>query len=239
MWDTVGRSTVLRHGRPAAHWTLLVPWAAVAALLPTLLGWIPGFTASDTTAAVIASAVTAFVAVAIVSLTSFTAKSSSDSAGDELLFIAALASAGAAAIHFSVIRMHFDEYTLYGVFFVLSGIAQLVWPIWLLLRRWEPLLILGAIGNAAIVALWILDRVGAMPIGPDAKDPSPFGLGDGIASGFEVLLVVTCLVALVRGRGRALGARANLALTFGAAGLTTLALLSVLGAASSVLPPAM
>jgi hypothetical protein len=177
--------------------------------------------------------------VAIVSLTSFMAKSSSDSAGDELLFIAALASAGAAAIHFSVIRMHFDEYTLYGVFFVLSGIAQLVWPIWLLLRRWEPLLILGAIGNAAIVALWILDRVGALPIGPDAKDPSPFGLGDGIASGFEVLLVVTCLVALVRGRGRALGARANLALTFGAAGLTTLALLSVLGAASSVLPPAM
>ena|SRR5690349_20835163 len=234
MQDTVDRSTVLRHGRPAARLALLVPWAVVAALLPTLLAWTPGFTASNAAAAVIASAITAFVAVGIVTLTTL-----SDSAGDESLFIAALASAGAAAIHFAVIRMHFDEYTLYGVFFVLSGIAQLVWPIWLLLRRWQPLLVIGAIGNAAIVALWILDRVGAMPIGPDAKEPSPFGLGDSIASGLEVVLVVTCLVVLVRGGGRELGARANLALTVGAAGLTTLALLSVLGAASSVLPPAM
>ncbi|HJQ50437.1 MAG TPA: hypothetical protein VJ838_07995, partial [Gaiellaceae bacterium] len=198
MQDTVGRSTVMRHGRPAAQWTRILPWVAVAALLPTLLGWTPGFTASDTAAAVIASAVVAFVAVAIVSLTSFVAKTSSNSASDELLYLAALASAGAAAIHFAVIKMHFDEYALYGVFFVLSGIAQLVWPIWLLLRRWEPLLVLGAIGNSAIVALWILDRAGAMPIGPDSKEPSPFGLGDGVASGFEVLLVVTCLFLLVR-----------------------------------------
>jgi hypothetical protein len=158
---------------------------------------------------------------------------------DSPLFTAALASAGAAAVHFAVVKMHFGEYTLYGVFFVFSGLAQLVWPIWLLLGRPQPLLVLGAIGNSAIVALWIVDRVGAMPIGPDAKEPARFGLGDSIASGFEVLLVLACIVALVRGPGRPLGPRGRLALRLGVAGPTTLALLSVLGVAPSVLPPTM
>jgi hypothetical protein len=62
------------------------------------------------------------------------------SAGDSL---AALASAGAAAIHLAVAKPHFDEYTLFGVFFVGSGLAQLAWPIWLLFRRRQPLLVLG------------------------------------------------------------------------------------------------
>jgi len=214
---------------------VLAFWGVGAGLSPVLLASTPGFTASDTAAAVTASAVVAVVAVAIAPLTRLVCATPPD----RLLFTAALASAGAAAIHFAVIKMHFDEYTLYGVFFVVGGIAQLVWPIWLLVRRRQPLLVLGAIGNAAIVVLWIVDRVGAMPIGPDANETSPFGLGDSIASGLEVLLVVACIGALVRGRVRLLGARTGLALTLGAAGLTTLALLSVLGAAPSVLPPAM
>jgi hypothetical protein len=235
-----GRSTVVRRSRPANpavrdRVLLLVPWSVVAGLSSVLLAWTPGFAASDTGAAVTASAVVAIVAVAIAPLTRLVGGVMTDT----LLFTAALASAGAAAIHFAVIRMHFDEYTLYGAFFAVSGIAQLVWPVWLLLRRWEPLLVLGAVGNSAIVALWILDRVGAMPIGPDANEASPIGLGDSIASGFEVLIAVACMVALVRDRGRLLRAPAGLGLTLGAAGLTTLALLSVLGTAPSVLAPAM
>jgi hypothetical protein len=69
--------------------------------------------------------------------------------------------------------MHFAEYTLYGLFFVLSGIAQLVWPIWLLFRRWWPLFALGAIGNGLIVALWVIDRVrlGATRAGREKAAP--------------------------------------------------------------------
>ena len=152
----------------------VAPVAVVAALLPAILPLAPGFSTSDTLAAVIASAITAGGAIVIVPLANRAGVALSGSgAGDSLLFVAALASAGAAAIHFSVVKMHFDEYTLYGLFFVGSGIAQLVWPIWLLLRRWTPLFVLGAIGNAAIVALWIVDRTGAVPIGPDAHKPPP------------------------------------------------------------------
>ena len=106
-------------------------------------------------------------------------------------------------------------------------------------RRWTPLFVLGAIGNAAIVALWLVDRMGAVPIGPDAHKPPPYGLGDGIASGFETVLVICCIAALLRRREQPLRVRTNLVLTLGAAALTTLAFLSVLGIAPSVLPPSM
>jgi hypothetical protein len=134
--------------------------------------------------------------------------------------------------------MHFEQYTLFGVFFVGSGIAQLVWPVWVLLRRWPPLLVLGALGNAAIVALWAVDRVWGLPLGPDPWKPDPWGFGDSVASGFEVLLVFACITALARGAGAPLRRMTNFALTLAAAALTALALLSVLGVGSSILPTA-
>lgn len=217
-----------------------VPPAVLTALASTVLWWTPGFSAANTEAAIIASAVAALLAVWIIPLINRLARPLPRSgADDRLLYAAALASAGAAAVHFAVIGMHFAEYTLYGVFFVVSAIAQLVWPVWLLVRCWRPLLVVGALGNAAIIATWIIDRSGPMPIGPDATEPPPYGLGDGITSGFEVLLVICCIAALLRRQGSRLRLGANLALTFGTAALTTLAFLSVLGVAPSVLPPSM
>ena len=219
--------------------SILAPPAVVAAAAPLALGWTPGFSASDTGAAIVASAIAALLAVSIVPLADRVgAALRASGAGDRLLFVAALASAGAAAIHFAVIKMHFEEYTLYGVFFVLSGVGQLVWPIWVLMRRWVPLLVLGALGNGAIVALWLVDRAGWAPLGPDATKPPPFGLGDGVASGLELLLVAACVTALLRGPGRRLRPGANIGLTLAAAALTALALLSVLDVAPSILPPA-
>lgn len=40
-----------------------------------------------------------------------------------------------------------------------------MWPLWLLLRRWRRLLLLGAVGNALIVALWGVDRIWGLPFG--------------------------------------------------------------------------
>jgi len=236
-WAEAATVERLEPGRAQQHTRLhvLAPAAALSAVAPTVLWWTPGFSAANTTAAVLASLVAALIAVSIVPLANRLAIPHAN----PLLFIAALASAGAAAIHFQVIGMHFDEYALYGVFFVVSAIAQLVWAIWLILRPWPPLLVLGALGNAAIVALWIGDRVGAVPIGPDATEPPPFGLGDGIASGFEILLVVCCVVVLRRGTRRPFGRGMIVALTLSTVALTTLGFLSVLAVASSVLPPAM
>jgi hypothetical protein len=186
----------------------------------------------------VAAGVTAAVALAWVPLGERLARGLPGAgAGDRLVYLAALASAGAAAIHLAVAKPHFDEYTLFGVFFVGSGLAQLAWPIWLLFRRWQPLLVLGAFGNALIVALWAVDRVWGLPLGPEPWKPESVGFGDGVTVGLEMVVVAVCIALLLRGQGGRLRRMEMAALTFAALALTTLSLLSVLGIAASVLTP--
>ena len=214
--------------------------AVLAALLPAIFPLTPGFSATDTFAAVVAAALVAAVAIGIVPLAERFAQALPRSgAHDGIVFAVALCSAGAAAIHLAVAKMHFDEYTLFGVFFVGSGLAQLVWPLWLLLRRWRPLLVLGAVGNGLIVALWAVDRIWGLPLGPEHWKPDPVGFGDSVTAAFEVLLVAGCVVLLGRGRGRPLRGSAAGALVLAAVVVTTLSLLSVLGVGSSFLTPTM
>jgi hypothetical protein len=217
---------------------VLVVAAIVAALLPSILPLTPGFSPSETVAAVLAATVTAAVALGVVPLADRLARGLPGAgAGGPLVFAAALFSAGAAAIHFAVAKTHFDEYTLFGVFFVGSGVAQLVWPLWLLFRRWRPLLVLGAVGNGLIVALWAVDRVWGLPLGPTPWKPDPVGFGDSTTSAYEVLVIAICVALLTRGREARLGHGSRVVVTCGVVGVTALSLLSVLGVGSSFLAP--
>jgi hypothetical protein len=212
--------------------------AVLAALLPAIFPLTPGFSAADTIAAVVAAAVVAAVAIGVVPLAARLARELPRSgARDGIVLAVALFSAGAAAIHLAVAKTHFDEYTLFGVFFVGSGLAQLVWPLWLLLRRWRPLLVLGAVGNGLIVALWAIDRIWGLPLGPEHWKPDPIGFGDSVTAAFELLLVVGCIVLLRHGRGRPPRGSATVALVLATVAVTTLSLLSVLGVGSSFLTP--
>jgi hypothetical protein len=213
----------------------VVPMAALAALLPAIFPLTPGFSAADTFAAIVAAVVTAIVAVAAVPATS--ALGRRFARADPLLFTLALLSAGAAAIHFAVAKMHFDEYTLFGVFFVGAGIAQLVWSLWLLLRPARWLVVIGALGNGLIVALWGVDRIWGLPLGPEHWEPETVGFGDSVTAAFELMLVAGCLRLLARDRGRPLSVSAAATLTLAVAALTALSLLSVLGVGSSFLTP--
>jgi hypothetical protein len=105
-------------------------------------------------------------------------------------YLAASASAGAAAIHYAVIAEHFEEWWGLGLFFVMSAIAQLVWAVLVLTTRSELLVWLGVVGNAAIVVLWILTRAVGTLVGPEPATPEPIGLADSVASAFELTIVV-------------------------------------------------
>jgi hypothetical protein len=221
-----------RRVRETAVW--LAP-AALAALLPAILPLTPGFSAADTLAAVVAATVTAAVAVGVVPMAALLARRWTK--GDALVLTVALLSAGAAAIHFAVVKMHFDEYTLFGVFFVGAGVAQLAWGLWLVMRPSRPLLVLGALGNALIIALWGVDRIWGLPLGPEHWNPEPVGFGDSVTAAFELLLVIGCIASLGRGRRRPLRTGAGVALTLAVTALTALSLLSVLAVGSSFLTP--
>src|ERR1051325_3356264 len=172
--DAVDRAEAARATSEQSR-TGVVRLALLGVLAPLLAGIFPltpGFASSDAVAAAVAAAVTAAAAVAVVPAGDRLGRRlARGGGGGPLIFTAALGSAGAAAIHLAVAKMHFDEYALFGVFFVGSGIAQLVWPIWLLLRRWRALLVLGALGNSAIVALWAVDRIWGLPLGPEHWEP--------------------------------------------------------------------
>jgi hypothetical protein len=98
------------------------------------------------------------------------------------LLLGALAalSVGAAAIHFAVIFEHFDEYSLYGVFFLVLAWAQLVWPavlvaLSLAARRLAAWLWLGIAGNAIVLVIYFSSRSIGLPIGPDTKSVEAWG----------------------------------------------------------------
>jgi hypothetical protein len=216
----------------------VLPVGVIAGLAPAILPLTPGFSTTETGDAVVAAAVVAALAVGVVALADRLARGLPRAgAGESTVVAAALLSAGAAAIHFAVAKMHFDEYTLFGVFFVGSGIAQLVWPIWVLFRRWRPLFLLAAVGNAAIVALWAVDRIWGLPLGPTPWKPDPVGFGDSASAGFEVLLVAACLMLFTGRRRMTLRRRSVLALTLAVVAITAISLLSVLGVGSSFLTP--
>ena len=106
---------------------LVVSAAALAALLAAVFPLTPGFSRSDTVVATVVAAVTAAVAVACVALAERLGRHLPRAgAGDRLVYTAALASTGAATIHLAVAKAHFEEYFLFGLFFVASAIAQLV-----------------------------------------------------------------------------------------------------------------
>jgi hypothetical protein len=121
------------------------------------------------------------------------------------LLLGALAalSAGAAAIHFAVIFEHFDEYSLYGVFFLVLAWAQLVWPavlvaLSLAARRLAAWLWLGIAGNAIVLVIYFSSRSIGLPIGPDTKTVEAWGGLDLVCSIEEILLIVIAAAILAR-----------------------------------------
>jgi hypothetical protein len=214
--------------------------ASGAAVVSSALPFSPGYASRDIAAAVVAAVIAAIAAIAAVPIAAAAFGRTARRHGSVILYGCGLLSAGAAAIHFAVLKMHFEEYTLFGVFFVLSGLAQLGWAILVVAspRRW--LLQLGAAGNAAIAALWAVDRIWGLPLGPEHWKPDPVGFGDVAASAFEILIAAGCIVAIRRGlsaRPPQPVSRRAVSLAVLVAAVTALGLLSTLGIGAPLITP--
>ena len=110
--------------------------------------------------------------------------------------VVALLSLGAAAVHAFVIEAHLAEYWLFGVFFAVLALLQAAWAVAVLLRPTRRLLVLGAVGNAVVVGVWLVSRTAGLPVGPEAGSPEAVGFVDTAATVFEALLVVGVLALL-------------------------------------------
>ena len=143
-----------------------------------------------------------------------------------LLTASALCTAGAAAIHFAVTDRHFDEWWGFGLFFLASGWVQLLWATATVRIRSRRLVALGLAGNTVAILLWLVTRTVGLPFGPQPGEAEALGWADAIATAFELVAALCCLVLLVR--PFALSRRIPpLLLGAGTAALTVLALLAV------------
>jgi hypothetical protein len=140
----------------------------------------------------------------------------------------------ASLIHFAVIQQHFEEYWVYGGFFIALGVAQLAWAVLAVVRPFRLLWIARAVGNLLAVAAWVITRTVGNLVGPVATQPEVVGFGDLVTTLFEMAIVVGA-VLLWRSRrfdrppephrGELVNALAALGVTL----LTVLALYSAVG----------
>jgi hypothetical protein len=104
-----------------------------------------------------------------------------------ILYTAAGLSLVAALIHLWVMPEHFKEWWGYGAFFLVASAAQLIYVP--LLLRWpnRTVLLVGIVGNLAIVVLYLLTRTVGIPLfGPEAGEVEGVGFADVCATTSEL-----------------------------------------------------
>lgn len=147
--------------------------------------------------------------------------------------LAALASLGAAVIHFAVVPAHWHEWAPAGLFFVALAISQLVWALVVLARTTPSVLAAGIMLNVGAISLWTVSRTTGAPFGPHAGSPEAVQGADLCALLLQTYVVMGAGWVVYRGlRGAAVPAFANAMVLLGAVGVVTLA--STVGVASGL-----
>jgi hypothetical protein len=81
--------------------------------------------------------------------------------------------------------------------FAVAALFQVAWAVACIVRPTRALAALGLIVNAGIVIVWAWSRSFGLPLGPNAGRPEPIGFVDGVATFFEVALVVLLVARLL------------------------------------------
>lgn len=147
--------------------------------------------------------------------------------------LAALASLGAAVIHFAVVPSHWQEWPSSGLFFAALALFQLVWAPAVLSRPTTPVLAAGILLNAGAIGLWVMTRTAGAPFGPHAGAAEAVGAADLCVLLLQVYVVMGAGWMWHRGyRGIPVPAFATAIIVLGAG--TVVGLASTVGVATGV-----
>lgn len=147
--------------------------------------------------------------------------------------LAALASFGAASIHFAVVPTHWQEWMPAGLFFASIALFQLIWARVALVRTTVPVLAAGIMLNVGAVALWAVSRTAGAPFGPHAGEAELVQAADLCALLLQIYVVMGAGWALYRGcHGQPISAFTDAIVLLGA--IAVVALASTMGVASGL-----
>jgi hypothetical protein len=115
-----------------------------------------------------------------------------------LVAVAALASIGAGAIHATAAGAH-SEHRAAVVAFALTAVFQIGWGVFMLVRPWRAVALLGVAGNAAAVGGWVLAKTNGIGFvaGLDVREDPQFA--DTLAAALAVVAVIGALAVLLPG----------------------------------------
>lgn len=105
---------------------------------------------------------------------------------------------GPAALHVAVAPEHLREYVIYGVLFVMVGLAEAALAVLILLRPSSGLLLGGAALSLAVVGVWLMSRTLGLPVAPVPWQPEPVGLPDLLSTLMEWLCAWLLIAADAR-----------------------------------------
>ncbi len=105
----------------------------------------------------------------------------------------------AAAVHLAQIGPHSDEDPLFGLFFLIVGLAQVGGGVYLLRPVGPPRMrraigLTGMIGSIATIAIWAVSRSTGLPFGAEPGSPETVGLADAAADLFEAFTALMLAV---------------------------------------------
>lgn len=147
--------------------------------------------------------------------------------------LAALASFGAAIIHFAVTPTHWQEWMPAGVFFLSLALFQLLWARIVLARPTNLVLAAGVLLNAGAIVLWALSRTAGPPFGPHAGQAELVRAADLCALLLQIYVVMGAGWVWYRGlRADPISTFANATVLLGATSIVALA--STVGVASGL-----
>lgn len=150
--------------------------------------------------------------------------------------LSALASLGAAIIHFAVVPAHWQEWIPSGLFFISLALFQLAWAVMASRRLTTPVLIAGIMINVGAIGVWAVSRVVGSPFGPHAGVAEVVQAADVCALLLQVYVVMGAGWVWHRGHrghhGEPIPAYATAIIVLGAG--TVVGLASTVGVASGM-----
>lgn len=117
--------------------------------------------------------------------------------GTGRLHVPGVASLGAGAVHAVAVGVHGDT-TQAAVAFTAAAAFQLGWGAWAIVRPSKLVAALGALGNGAVLAAWLVSTRSGISFVDGLETAKPVELGDGIAAGLAALAVGLSLATLAR-----------------------------------------
>lgn len=111
-----------------------------------------------------------------------------------LVPLALTGTVAAAGVHLALFPEHLRERTVFGIFFVGCALAQVAWAERAWRRPTPACLVLGAVGNLAVVALWVVTRTAGLPFGL-LPAPEAVGTWDVACAAFELVAAGACVAA--------------------------------------------